>query len=50
MFERDFFQRRSPEEVKEVFQKIGVEMADQVFQEVWQEAERRDPQGEVLPS
>ena len=30
-----------------MFQKIGVEMPDQVFQEVWQEAERRDPHREV---
>lgn len=47
VFERDFFQRRAPEEVRGVFQKVGVEMPDQVFQDVWQEAERRDPHGEV---
>ena len=47
VFERDFFQRRAPEEVRGVFQKVGVEMPDQVFQDVWQEAERRDPRGEV---
>ena len=47
VFERDFFQHRGAEEVREVFQKIGVEMPDQAFQEVWQEAQRRDPRGEV---
>ena len=30
-----------------MFQRVGVEMPDQVFQEAWQEAERRDPRGEV---
>ena len=33
--------------MREVFQRVGVDMPDQVFQEVWQEAERRDPRGEV---
>lgn len=47
VFERDFFQCRAPEEVRGVFQKVGVEMPDQVFQDVWQEAERRDPRREV---
>jgi hypothetical protein len=47
VFERDFFRSRGPQEVREVFQRVGVEMPDQVFQEVWQEAERRDPRGEV---
>ncbi|CAI8036857.1 EF-hand domain-containing family member B, partial [Geodia barretti] len=46
-FERDFFKSRGPQEVREVFQRVGVEMPDQVFQEAWQEAERRDPRGEV---
>ena len=30
-----------------MFEKVGVDMPDQVFQEVWQEAERRDSRGEV---
>ena len=47
VFERDFFQQRGPEEVRGVFHKMGVEMPDQVFQDMWQEAERRDPRGEV---
>ena len=50
VFERDFFRSRGPQEVREVFQRVGVEMPDQVFQEVWQEAERRDPRGEVCPT
>ena len=33
--------------MREVFHRIGVEMPEQVFQEVWQEAERRDPHREV---
>ena len=33
--------------MREVFQKVGVQIPDQVFQDLWQEAERRDPHGEV---
>jgi len=47
VYEDDFFAPRSPEEVKQMFANIGVSMTPEVFEELWKEAVRRDPKGQV---
>eukprot|EP00118_Oscarella_pearsei_P004229 m.17710 g.17710 ORF g.17710 m.17710 type:complete len:550 (+) comp27541_c0_seq1:45-1694(+) len=47
VYERDFFEQRNPSEIKTVFTNIGVEMTEDVFQELWKRAAERDPNGLV---
>ena len=47
VYEEDFFKPRSSNQIKEVFENIGVNMTPEVFQELWKEAAKRDPKGEV---
>ena len=48
VYEKDFFQPRDKASIRDLFEKIGVNMSDEVFQELWTEAERRDPKGQVV--
>ena len=34
-------------QVRQVFANIGVSMSPEVFEQLWKEAERRDPKGQV---
>ena len=47
VYEEDFFKPRPPEVIKQIFENIGVSMSPEVFQELWKEAVRRDPKGQV---
>jgi hypothetical protein len=47
VYEQDFFQARSQEQVKGIMEKIGVKMTPEVFQELWQRAAMNDPNGLV---
>lgn len=47
VYERDFFKPYPPEVIRQIFRNIGVEMSDEVFQEVWEAAAKRHPKGEV---
>lgn len=47
--ERDFFLPRSQDEIRRIFEAIGVKMSDETFHEVWRRAKSADPRnsGEV---
>ena len=47
VYEEDFFKPRPSNQIKEIFESIGVTMTTDVFQELWKEAEKRDPRGQV---
>ncbi len=47
VYENDFFQPRDKDIIRSVFDKIGVRLSDDVFQELWTEAQRKDPKGQV---
>ncbi|XP_065834963.1 EF-hand domain-containing family member B-like [Oscarella lobularis] len=47
VYEEDFFQRRSPSEIKTVLTGIGVDMTEDVFQELWRRAAQLDVNGAV---
>ena len=47
VYEEDFFKPRPSNQIKEIFESIGVTMTPEVFQELWQEAAKRDPRGQV---
>lgn len=47
VFEEDFFKPRTQEEVRGIFEGIGVSMTPEVFKQLWKEAARRDAKGEV---
>lgn len=44
---RDMYAKRSPELVKSVYDKAGVEMTDEEFNETWEEAKKHHSQGWV---
>lgn len=48
VYEKDFFEPLDKTKVRQIFENIGVSMSDDVFQELWKEAERRDPGGKVI--
>jgi len=39
--ERDFFMARSPEEIKQIFTAIGVQLEEKTFLEVWKRAQEK---------
>ncbi|XP_064389897.1 EF-hand domain-containing family member B-like isoform X2 [Halichondria panicea] len=45
--EKDFFQPRDEATIQGIFDKIGVSMSREVFHELWSEAQKRDPRGQV---
>lgn len=47
VYEEDFFKPRPSNQIKEIFESVGVTMTPEVFQELWQEAAKRDPRGQV---
>lgn len=47
VYEEDFFKPRTSNQIKAIFESIGVSMTPEVFQELWKEAARRDPRGQV---
>ena len=47
VYEKDFFQSRSEEEIRDVFESIGVSLPPEVFKQLWDEASKRHPDGEV---
>ena len=47
MFECDFFEAREPAEIRDIFHRIGVDMSDDFFQQMWSEAVARDANGDV---
>ena len=47
VFEEDFFKPRTQEEVRGIFEGIGVSITPEVFKQLWKEAARRDAKGEV---
>lgn len=47
VFERDFFQSRSENEIRQIFDSIGFAMTNDAFQEVWQAAKELSENGEV---
>lgn len=47
VYESDFFEPRTPDQIREVFDNIGVNLSDELFQMLWKEAASRDPKGQV---
>ena len=47
VYEQDFFRPHPPERIREIFEKIGIAMPADVFQDVWEKAKQKSPQGEV---
>ena len=47
IYEKDFFQSRSESEIMTVFENIGVSLPPEVFKQLWDEASKRHPNGEV---
>ena len=47
VYEEDFFRPHPPEILREIFKNIGVQMSDEMFQEVWELAAKQNPKGEV---
>ncbi|XP_078092130.1 EF-hand domain-containing family member B isoform X2 [Mustelus asterias] len=47
VYEKDMFIGRSKEEIKKLFCKIGVDMSNDTFEEIWKQAATKDPKGEV---
>lgn len=47
LYGEDFFAYRSQEEIRGLFEKIGVAMAPEVFQKLWEIAASRDPNNRV---
>ena len=47
VYEEDFFKPRTSDQIKQIFESVGVTMTPEVFQQLWQEAARRDPKGQV---
>ncbi|XP_048210730.1 EF-hand domain-containing family member B [Perognathus longimembris pacificus] len=47
VYERDFFQARSKEEIKEILCNIGVQLSEEEFETVWNLASKKHHRGEV---
>lgn len=47
VYEKDFFQSRSQGEIRCIFDSIGVEMENDVFQALWEKAREQNASGEV---
>ncbi|XP_020376327.2 EF-hand domain-containing family member B [Rhincodon typus] len=47
VYEKDMFMDRSKEEIKRLFCKVGVNMSNETFEEVWKRAAMKHPKGEV---
>ena len=47
VFEEDFFKSREPHEIRRICDSIGVEMTDEMFQDVWNKAKEITMNGEV---
>uniref|UniRef100_A0A069DUR3 EF-hand domain-containing protein n=1 Tax=Clytia hemisphaerica TaxID=252671 RepID=A0A069DUR3_9CNID len=47
VYEEDFFKGRQPHEVRRICDSIGVEMTNEMFQEIWEQAQNVAPNGEV---
>ena len=47
VYEQDFFRPQPPEKIREVFEKIGVTMSTEMFEDLWEKAKERSPNGEV---
>ncbi|XP_073424228.1 EF-hand domain-containing family member B isoform X2 [Dendrobates tinctorius] len=47
VYERDIFKSRTKEEMAQILHTIGVNMPDNIFEELWKLAEKRHPKGEV---
>ncbi|XP_039252366.2 EF-hand domain-containing family member B-like [Styela clava] len=45
VYETDFFQPRSREELRRIFANIGVEITAEMFEKLWNAAQHRDPRG-----
>ena len=45
--ENEFFQQRDENEMKRIFDSVGVAMDHETFQKLWQTARERHPNGEV---
>ena len=49
VYEEDFFRPHPQDKIREIFKNIGIEMTDEVFQQLWESAAKKDPRGEVRP-
>jgi len=47
VFEEDFFKSREPHEIRRICDSIGVEMTDEMFQDIWDKAKEITMNGEV---
>ena len=47
VYEEDFFKPQPAEKIQEIFEQIGVTMPTEVFEELWERAKERSPNGEV---
>jgi len=50
VYEEDFFKSRQPHEIRRICDSIGVEMTNDVFQDIWDKAKEVTPSGEVCLS
>ena len=48
VYEEDFFQERDPATMKRILDSIGVEMTNDVFQQLWTKARSESPSGQVI--
>lgn len=46
--ERDFFQSRDQSEVRRIFDSVGYEISNDVFQKLWESAREQNPDGKVF--
>ena len=48
VYEEDFFEERDPATMKRTLDSIGVEMTNDVFQQLWTKARNESPSGQVI--
>ena len=47
VYERDVLKPRTREEIKKIFKNIGNEIPEDLFEHIWEEAQSKNPYGEV---
>lgn len=47
VYERDIFEPRSKEEIRTIFNNIGIRLDDNIFDSIWQQAQSLNPYGQV---